>query len=500
MARLSRPGMTALFAVLMLGACSAQSSTVPLAEQEVAADNVDAVLTDAEALFNQRIVADLPTGTTTLEDGGRCFLSGHEAAPDADLYCGPVRNLGAEAPTWYSIPMTVKADRESLLLSLDHEERFVSVDTEPQSLHRPDDLTPPGLADLPEPEAPPFPEANFARLLPEGSLDATVPWEVLEEPAVLHAPAATLRVTAAAQLETLPATLTTSEEAAPFYRPADGQTVSAWKLEVLQPIVPGPPKSGWSPRQGARDASARLSVPSGAQRLPVEESTSDSYGSIPGETSSGTFTVECTDGVPCATQGGRYVLLVSTGEEDGRLVVSTDGEDQTLSLSDGTIESSVSAVADERSQLETRLSTTWPRQVLTILTQDEADEAGYRYLFSDVTLTYAGQLDSAYLSPFHWEGGWAEPGRAWLSVPVDSDPQQLRQASELSYDPGATYTLVIGDEVLGPAHMGTPVFDVPADFTSGEFRYRPTGSVQVDGSPVAFQAEEPLSVEIEFGE
>lgn len=169
-----------------------------------------------------------------------------------------------------------------------------------------------------------------------------------------------------------------------------------------------------------------------------------------------------------------------------------------MNLQDGAVESSVSTVADERSQLEVQLSTTWPREVLTILSQDEAEELGFDYVYSDVTLTYSGQVRAAYLSPFHWEGGWAEPGRAWLTVPIDSDPQQVNRASSLTYDRRATYRLTIDGETLQPAAVGTQTFDVAEDFTTGTFHYRPTGSVEIEGSPVAFEAEESLTVDITF--
>lgn len=488
-----RLGVAVAVAVVALGACSSSTGTTPLAEQEVVSPL--ATLQEAEIIFAAQVANALPVASTTPAGGGHCFFSGDEDRPDAISYCGPVRHLGVAEPIWHSVPLEIAATREGLLYSLTEEPQFTAVEAPPPKLHRPDGVLPAALEDLPEPDVPPFPMANVALLLAEGSLDADAAWEALEAPVVLNAPAATFRITATASLDTLPATLVDSEEPVPYYRPADGQRVTAWKLEVLDSIVPGPERRNLFVSGDARDASARLSVPSGSQRLPVENQSSAMLGS-----GSGSFTVDCTGGVPCDTRTGRYVLFISTADEQDRLTVSTDGQDQTLNLRDGVIESSVSTVADERSQLEVQLSTTWPREVLTIMSQDEAEELGYDYVYSDVTLTYAGQLRSAYLSPFHWEGGWAEPGRAWLSVPIDSDPQQVNRASDLTYDRGATYTLVVDGETLQPAEVGTQTFRVTDDFTAGTFIYRPTGSVEISGSPVAFEAEESLTVEIAFEE
>lgn len=488
-----RLGLTVTALILALGACSSHARTEPLAEQEI--QDPLGTLEQAEMAFAAQVANSLPATSTTMSGGGQCFFSGDENRPDPLSYCGPVRHLGVTTPVWHTVPLTVKADRDGRHYSVVEEQGFTAIETPPSGLHRPDDVSPAALEDLPEPDVPPFPKTNVALLLPEGSLDADASWETLEAPAVLNAPAATFRVTATAILDTVPSSLADSEDPVPYYRPADGQRITAWRLEVLDSVVPGPERNTWFGADGARDASARLSIPSGSQRLPVEDQSLATFGS-----ESDTFTIDCTNGVPCDTRTGRYVLFVSTSDEQDYLTVSTDGQDQTLNLGDGAIESSVSTVADERPQLETRLSTTWPREVLTILTQDEADELGYDYVYSDVTLTYAGQLNSAYLSPFHWEGGWAEPGRAWLSIPIDSDPQQVSQARNLVYDRGATYTLSVGGETLQPAGVGTQTFDVPDDFTTGTFRYRPTGSVEASESPVAFEAEEGLTVEIAFEE
>lgn len=484
--------VTVIGAALALGACSSPASSTPLSELEVL--EPDAVLAEAESFFQEQVVSALPETATTPEDGGKCFFSGTDPVLAPVLYCGPVRHLGADVPAWHSVPLTVKAGREEILLSVNAEDGFFEVKDPPQALNRPDDVQAPELADLPEPDAPPFPDADFARLLTEDSLDTTASWESLDEPPVVNAPAATFRVTARAQLETLPAHLAEAEEQVSHYAPAEGQTVTAWKLEVLDSVVPGPPGSGWGGRDGARDASARLSVPSGSQRIPVEGADSSLWGS------SDVFTVECENSVPCDTTTGRYVLLTSTPEGGSRLIVSTDGQDQILNLDDGSIETSVSSVADERSQLVSQLSTTWPRNDVTILTEEAAEEDGLGSLGSDITLTYAGQLDAAFLSPFHWEGGWAEPGRAWLTVPIENDPQSVTGYLDMEYDRQATYTLTTGEDVTEVADVGTFTFDVPADFTQGEFRYRPTGHAVYMDSPFAFEADEGLSIEIAFEE
>ncbi|OLT40238.1 hypothetical protein BJF86_05415 [Serinicoccus sp. CNJ-927] len=325
-------------------------------------------------------------------------------------------------------------------------------------------------------------------------------WEPLEGVSI-HAPAATFEITGTAELDEVPASLAydgaADEDAAvsssPFYVPAEGQRVTAWQLEISPSVVPGFEPVGWGGPE-TRDATARLSVSSGAQRLPIEphEDTQDPLGA------------SCTAGLPCShITPGRYVMVTSVAKEGPQeLIVSTDGEDQVLDLQSGEVTSSASLLAEQRSDLELQTSTTWPREVYTILTEAEADEQGYRWTYSDVELTYAGSVNSVLLVPYDEHLGWAQEGRAWLSVQITDDPRRLQQGSELQYDRGRTFQLMVGDESLTPvgdeAMTDYLVFDVPSDFTAGEFRYRPTGSFVLDDSPLEFQAENSFTLEILF--
>lgn len=492
-------------AVVLAGCSGGGGGSTPVGEMEV--QNAQDVIDQADAAFADSVIAGLD-GTTTSGDDTRCFFAGAEASA-TQIMCGPLRELGSDQGAWYSSPVTRKANRDGIVLSLASADQW-SEGEAGDGLTRPDGAEPADVAALPEPAAPPFPESNIARLLPEDSLDADVAWDELAEPATVHAPSATITATASARLEQIPAALAGGPEEetaegsspAPFYAPADGQSVSVWKVELSASTISGPGAEGWSDSEG-RDASARLAVTSGEQRLPVEGSAQSGLGD--GSSEGEAFRVACDDGLPCPENSGRYVLLISaSADSDPELIVSTDGADQVLNLASGEIASSVSALAEQRGELTMRASTTWPKETYTILTEDEGEEQDLD-IYDDVTLAYAGQVTTVYLSPFERNAGWAEADRAWLIVPIEDDPQDLEwSADDLSYDRAKTYTLEVGKETLTPAEgvgsEDTIVFDVPADFTQGTFNYLPTGTVVVDDSPVSFTADETFTLDIAFEE
>lgn len=475
--------------------------------------NANEVIVQAEEMFRDHIESNLDGQTTTAEGGTRCFVPSISVDDlDARLFCGPLRELGGAEAVWYASDAHAKLTREGIELSWNPEYGFAPLEEAVPELNRPDGEAPVAVADLPEPEAPPYPESNIARLLPESSLDAEVTWEELAEPVTINTPAATFVIEASATLEQIPTSLassspgegaatdaTPSEQAPPFYSVAEGQAVTAWQVAVQEPVITGPPDDSWSPPEGTRDASTRLTVPVGGQRIPVE-GEQDPY--TTGAASA--FAVACTDGVPCTPETSRHVLFMSIDEsETPALTFSTDGADQSVDLRDGQLTSTMSAVADARTSLVSRVSTTWPRQEMTVLTEDEAKEIA-EYFYGDLTYAFAGQIDSVYLTPFHKTLGWAGEGRAWLVVPVSSDPMEVEGVPDgaRSYDMTETYSLVADGETytITDASESTFTSDVPDTIVSAEFLYRPTGTIEVDGSPVSFQADEALTATITFEE
>lgn len=496
---------------LALASCSSGPTSTEVNDEVI---NAESVLPEVEAAFAEQIAANLDGQTTTVDGGASCFLSTVSVEePNGQIYCGPLRTLGNAEGAWFWAGSSAKLTREGIKMEWDASTGFMPVDGEvPSDLRGPSGQEPPPVDSLPEPQAPAYPETDFARLLPETSLDADISWEELPEPLVINTPAATFVINGSAALEQIPATLVGQEagdrqpgattSAPPIFVPAEGQTMTVWRVAIEEPVVSGPQDEGWSPPEGTRDASTRLTFPLDGQRIPVispVEATPFNEGE-PGEP----FTVSCLDGIPCEPEPARYVLLTSLPDAGTpSLTFSTDGQDQTLDLSTGEVSSEVSSVADDRTGLVSRVSTTWPRREMTILTEEEAQEID-EYFSGEVTYAYAGRVENAYLSPFHKTLGWADAGRAWLVVPVRSNPNEVDGAygNDRRSDIAQTYTFAVGDDELEAvdATEDNITFDVPVDLSTGEFRYQPTGTLEVRGSPVDYRADEPLTVTITFEE
>lgn len=494
------------FALLLLAGCSGGDSVA----QDLGVANAEEFITELDADFDSSIVSQLDETKTASEETERCFLSGTEKL-NPNVFCGPLRVLGSDEGLWYAAPITQKEGEDGVVLSRAPAEWLES--SVGPDLHRPDGIEPADVTVLAEPTAPTMEEQNFARLLPEGDLDAVVEWEEMEELTV-RAPATDLSVTGGAELDQIPGELVASLERSPeeeaavmgelpnHYRPADGQRVTAWKVSLNEPTISGPMTSGYRVAEPL-DASARLSVTSGTQKLPVEDvGDQQGWGASQEE---GAFTINCSDGVPCSGASERYVLLISAAADNpAELIVSTGGEDQKINLDAGKLSSAVSTVADSRSTLTLNTSEVWPAQTHTITSEEELNEMEGMYANDDLTLTYAGSIPAVYLVPFERTEGWAQEGRAWLVIRIEDDPQDVTEGQDLEYDRAKTYTLVTGDETLTPAAGADSriIFDVPDDFSAGTFTYRPTGKVNLNllDSPVPFAVESGNELEIEFEE
>lgn len=495
---------------LMVAGCSGGDSRA----QDLGVANADEFIAELDADFDSSIVSQFDETVSASEGTERCFLSGTEKL-NPNAFCGPLRVLGSDEGLWYAAAITQKEGADGVVLSrasVGWMESAAGLE-----LHRPDGIEPADVTALAEPTAPRMEEQNFARLLPEGDLDAVVDWEEIEE-VTLRAPATDLSVTATAELNQIPSELITpssGDDGDPeegtgeawgspsYYRPADGQRVTAWKVSLSEPTISGPATTGWRVAE-AMDASARLSVTSGTQKLPVE-AVVDQQGWGTAAQEEDAFTVSCPDGVPCLGTSERYVLLINAdADTPAELIVSTGGEDQKVNLDEGTVSSSVSSVANSRSTLSLSTSEVWPAQTHTIMSEEELDEMEGMYANEDLALTYAGSIPAVYLMPFERTEGWAPEGRAWLIIRIEDDPQNVSSGQDLEYDWASTYTLTVGDDTLTPAAGAESriIFDVPEDFSAGTFTYRPTGKVTLNylESPVSFAVESGNELKIEFEE
>ena len=521
-------GVVVVSSALVLAACSGDA--IEYRGNGVA--NAEEILAEADSTFHDVVAGQVDEGTATVADASQCFFhrAGEESI-DTALYCGPVRELGGNDGTWYAIALEASfaADDEvSLSIPATETQPGPAPDGE---LFRPDGAEPIAASELDEPQAPPSPESDFAVLADTNALEVDAEFQDLEQPFNLRTPAADFTVEAQASLETVPEGVISlaagnSEDdeqqqdapegaGVPYFRPADGQQVRAWQVTVASPPPMAPdPERETDPfsdeEQQPRDASTTLVVEHGSQRLTVqgsitnetESDTSLGFGNDDGDNASATVPCEA---VQCPEiNNTQYILIMSAAEgEDPSLIATVDGADQMLSLADGELTSELSQVAYSRDELSQQVSTTWGSTSVRVANEQQLDDL-VGVAADEVTYTFGGQVQRAFLSPFDYTQGWAPQGKAWLTIPIANDPRELSQSEEVNIDWAQTWRLTTGDESLPSDPEATTenaaVFLVNDDFKEGTFVYSPTGSTELGypGETFTIETDQQLTLDISF--
>lgn len=350
-----------------------------------------------------------------------------------------------------------------------------------------------------EPQPPQAPVRDIAVLDSPTLLDLDTAFEPMTDRPVLVTPAATITVEAIAHPAVLPAraveltvdeAASASEQPMRYYRPADGQELTAWMVSIEPAEGIAPDVNGV---EEPIDATTELALDVAGRLMPITSDQED-----------GTATIDC-DEVPCDVAPGRHVLLASTSSSasDVALSATTAGQTQTLDLSTGRAVSDVSQVANERDGLIS-VSTTWPQTTHTVRTEEQLEteigESMSDLTNGGATYTYGGTIRDAYLSPFDAEQGWAPADQAWLVVPIADDPARTNGMWRADIDPAATWTLTIDDHILTNTTDGTSnvaVFLVDADITHATFTYQPTGTLSIPHHDASYPLiAEPLTATI----
>ncbi len=489
-------------------------------------ENADEVLSNLDGLFDEIVDDQVSAGTATISDESRCYLSrdGDDSIGES-AYCGPARAMSAtDDEHWLEVTLTENGTTdEGLRLTVEPPAAFELTATDADGLFRPDGEEPVAADSLDEPEAPEAPVEDYAALVSRDVPGLDAEFSELDEPHTLVTPSLTMTVEASADLDVIPDGVILSDSSAdeaddmtgrdesaesedsgddaPFYSPADGQQVRAWEVTLgpspeMAPDLDEYDSLGFGGDSG-RDASTALAVKAGNQRLVMHGSLSDD------SDESDTLTVACPD-VPCMDIDQQRAILFTSAAEDTdlSLVTTVDGQDQAVSLDDGTLTSEVSKVAYDREQLTQQVSTAWPSTTFLISAED--DVKSDVYCCDDITYTFGGEVQKVFLTPFDLAQGWAPDGKAWLVVPIANRPDELVDGNaDISIDEAKSITLSTGGETLPSmpeaGDSDVTVFQVDSTFTEGTITYSPVGSAKVSGGETfPIKTDEPLTLDVAF--
>lgn len=490
-------------------------------------ENADEVLSDLDGMFDDIVDDQVSAGTATISDESRCYLSrdGDDGIEES-AYCGPAQAMSAaDDEHWLEVTLTENGTTdEGLRLTLEPPDAFELTAADADGLFRPDGEEPVAADSLDEPEAPEAPVEDYAALVSRDVPELDAEFEELDEPHTLVTPSLTMMVEASADLDVIPDGVILSDSSAdesddmtgrdesdesedsrddaPFYRAADGQQLRAWEVTLgpapeMAPDLDEYDSFGFGGDSG-REASTALAVSAGKQRLIMHGSLSDD------SDESDTLTIPCPE-VPCPVDVDqqRAILFTSTAEDaDLSLVATVDGQDQAVSLDDGSLTSEVSKVAYDREQLTQQVSTTWPSTTFLIAAED--DVKSDVYCCDDLTYTFGGEIQKVFLTPFDLAQGWAPDGKAWLVVPIANRPDELGdQFGDVSIDEAKSITLSTGGETIPSmpeaGDSDVTVFQVDATFTEGTITYSPVGSIKISGGETfPIETDEPLTLDVAF--
>lgn len=508
---LRKISVAAAGAVLAL-ALAGCSSSVTLQGEKVG--NAGEFLEEADQLFTET-VANASADSLSSSDDSRCFYEKNGEDITSVVHCGPVKILGHEG-NYFPISFETKIDSDSKKILSDPQVSEAAANPAGE-LFRPDGKKPADIGSVAQPAGPQATQKNFAVVMPLDSVSSPLNFEDLEKRSFLKAPAANVSVAQKATNELIPGEVlsklqgndasseSSSGGSQEFYRPAEDQSLSMYKISVGSPDELGPKlDTGWSQPEGAKDAGLSLSIKSGSQRLNVAGSlTSVSFGT----NESKTATISCSS-VPCQALDGKDYLLVVSSEDSAApsLVGTTDGKDQTVALGTGQVSSEVSSVAYERERLRQQVSAAWGTQTEEIVSQKAAGENG-----EPTELTFGGSVGSAYLTPFETTAGWAPEGKAWLVLQVDDMVlDEGYYSSDASVDWPKSWTAKVGKQSIAAqpeAISDRAVFEVPANLKKADVSFQPSGVVTYrhadenyssNKKQKAFTVEKALKVEVEI--
>ena len=374
---------------------------------------------------------------------------------------------------------------------------------------------------MPAPQAPQTSVSDRAVALPDQKISG-VGFSKPAKPIELITPTATLQVVGQAEPEQVPQELVAGQDdpagEAPYYRPATGQKLYAYRVKISDPAEQDIPMST-AAGGTVQDLTSVLTVGVRDQRLPIADNRAEPQTS---------FKINCgatAGSYPCRQKDGEFVILMTVPETSAISLQATVAKHrQSVALASGQLASSVSQVEYGRKKLTAKVAEKLEvpayRAKVSVPDPDASDdskssgpgastspEAGKTDDKSSAPPTsktkikterasWSMRVDSVAVSAFDPTRGWAPAGKAWLLVTTSKyarhDPDNAftdnRVSSVTVTASGATYKpdaltdadFADGADLAGSSDV-TWAFSVPDGLTEASLDFRPTGTVTADG-------------------
>ncbi|QDP95517.1 hypothetical protein FOE78_06005 [Microlunatus elymi] len=498
--------------------------------------------------------ASIQNNSVTVGDNTNCFYQRPNKDSDDitdQVACGPIRRIGQpDDHVWdtYRLSFQPSADGKSTARVQSATAHAVVVNT--ALLVSPDDTKPGAAADVPAPQVPQTSITDRAVALSDQDL-SDVTFSTPAQPIKLITPTATVQVIGQAVPGRVPQQLVAGQDDpagnAPYYRPATGQKVYAYKVKISAPAEHAVPASTTAAGT-VPDLTTQLSIGVGDQQLPIADNRADPQKS---------FKINCgTTGAayPCKPAADTFVILMTVPDNAApSLAATTAKHTQSIALGTGQLTSSVSQVEYGHNSLvakigekvkvpsyQAKISVPDPTAKPPADDQSADDQSAGDQSAGDQSkggsskdepsadssagasdkqtepatktktkkASWSMRIDSVALSAFDPTRGWAPAGKAWLVVTTSGyakhDPDDAftdkRVSSIAVTSAGATYRPdgLTDADFAGGGPLATSsevswVFSVPDDLTEADFTFRPTGTVAADGTSTAFTVPKPAT-------
>ncbi|MDO5066058.1 MAG: hypothetical protein Q4D96_02095 [Propionibacteriaceae bacterium] len=490
--------------VLLLAGCSANPKQ---GGNEIT--NAKEALEQAEQEF--RKLYPESSDLVTVAEEPKCFFEkkGKDSTTEM-IHCGPLKELD-QSGHWVRVRGFGEPAQGKLELT---EFTVVDIADPAGELFRPDGSKPGNPDDLADPLGPATTAKEFAVLVPLNSVPV-LELQRLETPATLKQPAVTATVTASAALDRVPgevlAVLEESSDLPLPHRPADGQQLGAWQIDIADPVDLAPKFAGadsWGSAAAGREAGASFHVEAGGKRITVRKPKEEQSGWGAKE-DDGELRFPCERAACASPEKGAYLLVVSSATVEGAsLVATTDGQTEALPLAGGTVTTDHSTILYEIDPPSTDGGLSYTEKSFVAVTA--AERAG-EYDKKDITVTYGFKSSKAYLTAFDAVHGWAPAGEAWLVLALGDVKVRANSDSTASRDMevAKSWSVTVDGATIHAEpteYIDRITFKVPA--TARKFQVTVTPHLNlhwtaIHGAGVSTQtkdvvAPEPISFELTF--
>lgn len=485
--------------------------------------------------------AGIQNNSITVSSATECFYT--KASKDAkgisdQAVCGPIRRLGlSDDRVWDRYQLTFKSDSDGNAVATvgGHTAQGVSVDT--GLLISPTGDKPAAATDVPAPQAPQTSITDHAVAVAENATPAGLTFTPPAKPVKLITPAATITVTGVAQPRNVPGALVAGQNdpagKAAYYRPASGQKLYAYQLQISRPPDAGLPATTAGSTQ-PKDPSTSVELRAGGKAVPISDQTGASN-------ASSTLEIPCANSgpaaYPCKPKSTRITVL-ATVPATGPVSLAADsaGGKQSVDLGTGAVTSNVSTIEYDRAHLKSkigkRLKTNPYLVKLQIPTaqnptaqnpagqtstgqtsngQTGQGQKGQSQKPKTITAEarWSMRVDSVSLAGYDPTLGWAPKGQAWMIVSTSRYKHKEFGATFTDHRAESLTATVdnAGQPVKAPSdadlgqHPAADVnwaFAVPDDAASATITFRPTGTVSADGVSAAFTSDQTDTLQVDL--